>query len=131
MIWCTVCERRWYWKDRVNNLVRTKGDGDAQAANRERQKSTQGIQEWAAAHPNSHDIVYEPKNLRWKCSKCNVHGALGFGARFEAAVRVPCGQGQKRALPPPEAAPATHDQPAKRRRADVPHSSRFPYQGIG
>ncbi|CAK0812995.1 unnamed protein product [Prorocentrum cordatum] len=95
LIWCTVCERRWYWKDRASNLARAKCDGNPKAANRGRQKSTQGIQKWTAAHADSHELIYEAENLRWKCGTCSVHGALGFGARFEAAVRDWCPMGFK------------------------------------
>ena len=51
IIRCFRCEKRWSWKHRVNNLCRTKCDGNPEAARKEKQKSVAGIAEWMQQHP--------------------------------------------------------------------------------
>ena len=146
LIHCRLCQGRWYWKDRANNLSKTVCPRSAEAAERERAKSKAGIQAWLKANPSSHDLDYEEDNLRWKCKTCGVNGALGFGKRFEQAVGTPCkGRGQRlagkeqgdrpgkvprlagRAITDELAVSSSSSSSAPRK----PHSAHLPRRGVG
>ena len=100
-------------------------------ARRERAKSLAGIENWTRENPNSHVIDYDSRNLRWRCSRCQVNGALGFGARFAAALRKPCGGYGKRPGGAQSEAAAAGPPLAKRQRRHEPASSHFPRRGVG
>ena len=76
---CKTCERAWSWRDRVNNLTRTKCSGNSAAAEAERQKSIDGIEAWKAKKYGTHDVIYDRRMLRWHCRKCGARCAYGYG----------------------------------------------------
>lgn len=51
LIFCTRCERRWYWKDRVQNLRRTTCEGAADGGAQGARKEPQGHRDLAAPQP--------------------------------------------------------------------------------